>query len=97
MNHLNLRQPGAIPRIDEPGRFSGRYFLAGGGERSGRASKRLLKTSTRKRLAGFSGEDIDRMMQDPKVIRNRAKLEGVILNARRLLELDKEYRGFKNS
>ncbi|MDD5081969.1 MAG: DNA-3-methyladenine glycosylase I [Dehalococcoidales bacterium] len=47
-------------------------------------------------VARFSGEDIDRLMQNPEVIRNRAKLEGIVLNARRLLELEKTHGTFKN-
>ena len=48
------------------------------------------------KVAKFTGVDVDRFMQDGKMIRNRKKLEGVVLNARRLLELDKEYKGFPN-
>ncbi len=47
-------------------------------------------------VAKFTGGDIDRLMQNPEVIRNRAKLEGIVLNARRLLELDKTHGSFKN-
>ncbi len=47
-------------------------------------------------IAKFNGEDIDALMQNPAVIRNRAKLEGIVLNARRLLELDKNHGTFKN-
>jgi 3-methyladenine DNA glycosylase Tag len=48
------------------------------------------------KVSRFTGSDIDRLMQDEKMIRNRKKLEGVVLNARRLLELDKEFKGFRN-
>lgn len=48
------------------------------------------------KVSKFTGVDIDRFMQDEKMIRNRNKLEGVVLNARRLFELDKEYKGFRN-
>ena len=47
-------------------------------------------------VAKFTGDDIDRLMSNPEVIRNRAKLEAIVLNARRLLELEKEYGSFKN-
>jgi 3-methyladenine DNA glycosylase Tag len=46
-------------------------------------------------VAKFSGTDIDRLMQNPEVIRNRAKIEGIVLNARRLLELEKAHGTFK--
>jgi 3-methyladenine DNA glycosylase Tag len=48
------------------------------------------------KVSRFTGVDIDGFMQDERMIRNRKKLEGVVLNARRLLELDKEYKGFRN-
>ena len=46
-------------------------------------------------VARFTGEDIDRLMQNPEVIRNRAKLEGIVLNARRIIELEKIHGLFK--
>ena len=46
-------------------------------------------------VAKFNGEDIDRLMQNTDVIRNRAKLQGIVMNARRLLELDKAHGTFK--
>jgi DNA-3-methyladenine glycosylase I len=39
--------------------------------------------------------DIDRLVQDRRVIRNRRKIEAIIGNANRLLELDKQYGGFR--
>jgi 3-methyladenine DNA glycosylase Tag len=45
-------------------------------------------------VAGFDSADIDRLMADPRVIRNRAKLEGTVDNAQTLLELDAEYGSF---
>jgi DNA-3-methyladenine glycosylase I len=48
------------------------------------------------KVAKYTGADIDRLMQDTRVIRNRRKLEGIVLNARRMLELDKEHKGFRN-
>lgn len=48
------------------------------------------------KVAKFNGEDIDSLMQNPEVIRNRAKLQSIVLNARRLLELDKMHGSFKN-
>ena len=48
-----------------------------------------------KAVAGFSADDIDALMADPRVIRNRAKLEGTVDNAQTLLELDAEPGGFR--
>lgn len=47
------------------------------------------------RVARQSTKDIDRLMGDTRVIRNRRKLEAIASNARRMLELDTEYKGFK--
>jgi 3-methyladenine DNA glycosylase Tag len=47
------------------------------------------------RAARLSTRDIDRLMGDTRVIRNRKKLEAIVSNARRMLELDAEYKGFK--
>ena len=46
-------------------------------------------------VADFDAADIDALMRDPRVIRNRAKLEGIVDNAQTLLELDREYNGFR--
>jgi DNA-3-methyladenine glycosylase I len=46
-------------------------------------------------VAALDAGDIDALMADPRVIRNRAKLEGTVDNAQTLLELDREYRGFR--
>jgi DNA-3-methyladenine glycosylase I len=34
------------------------------------------------RIAAFAGEDVDRLMSDPGIVRNRAKVESTISNAR---------------
>ncbi|HEX2647541.1 MAG TPA: DNA-3-methyladenine glycosylase I [Candidatus Dormibacteraeota bacterium] len=46
------------------------------------------------RVAGLRAKDIDKLMGDTRVIRNRKKLEAIAGNARRMIELDKEYKGF---
>ena len=47
-----------------------------------------------KRVAKLTARDIDRLMGDTRVIRNRKKLEAISSNAGRMLELDAEYGGF---
>jgi DNA-3-methyladenine glycosylase I len=47
-------------------------------------------------VAKFGSDDIEKLMQNPEVIRNRAKVEGIVLNARRMLELEKIHGTFKN-
>lgn len=46
-------------------------------------------------VADFDAADIDGLMADTRVIRNRAKLEGTVDNAQTLLELDAEHGGFR--
>ncbi len=46
------------------------------------------------RVAKFGTRDIERLMGDTRVIRNRKKLEAIVANARRMLELNAEYKGF---
>jgi 3-methyladenine DNA glycosylase Tag len=46
-------------------------------------------------LAELGPGDIDALMGDPRLIRNRAKLESLVDNAQAMLELDAEHRGFR--
>jgi 3-methyladenine DNA glycosylase Tag len=46
-------------------------------------------------VAELDADEIDALMRDPRVIRNRAKLEGTVDNAQTLLELDREHHGFR--
>ncbi|HKY34044.1 MAG TPA: DNA-3-methyladenine glycosylase I [Candidatus Polarisedimenticolia bacterium] len=39
------------------------------------------------RVARFTRRDVDRLMSDPGIVRNRMKIEATIRNARRVLEL----------
>ena len=39
--------------------------------------------------------DVDRLTEDTRVIRNRRKLEAVVSNAEKILELDAEFSGFQ--
>ena len=45
-------------------------------------------------VAAFTDDDVERLMGDPGVVRNRRKIEATIHNAQVMLELDREYRGF---
>lgn len=46
------------------------------------------------KVAAMSDADIDRLMNDTRVIRNRRKLEAVASNAAVMLDLDAEHKGF---
>lgn len=46
------------------------------------------------RVAKFSKRDIERLMKDAGIIRNRAKIEAAINNAQRFLEIQREFKTF---
>lgn len=45
-------------------------------------------------VARFSPSDVDRLMEDPKIIRNRRKIEATVDNAVEIVALDAEHGGF---
>ena len=45
-------------------------------------------------VAAFTGDDVERLVEDARIIRNRRKIEATIHNAQVMLELDREYKGF---
>jgi DNA-3-methyladenine glycosylase I len=47
-------------------------------------------------VAGFTGKDVERLMQDAGIIRNRMKIEATISNAIHFLEIQKEFGSFCN-
>jgi DNA-3-methyladenine glycosylase I len=40
------------------------------------------------KVARFSGQDVERLLADPGIVRNRLKVESTVNNAQRILELD---------
>lgn len=46
------------------------------------------------KIASYSEEDVDRLLADPGIIRNRLKIESAIKNARVVLEIQKEFGSF---
>jgi DNA-3-methyladenine glycosylase I len=46
-------------------------------------------------VARFNAGDVDNLVADSRIIRNRRKIEGIIENAQRMLELEREYGSFK--
>ena len=47
-------------------------------------------------IAGYNQEEIDRLMQDAGIVRNRLKIEATIKNARGFLQLCGEFNSFAN-
>jgi DNA-3-methyladenine glycosylase I len=48
------------------------------------------------RVAGYGQKQVDRLLQDPGIIRNRLKVAAAIENARRIQAIQKEFGSFKN-
>ena len=48
------------------------------------------------RIAAFGPEDIERLMSDAGIIRNRLKIEAAVFNAQRVLELQSAHGSFLN-
>jgi DNA-3-methyladenine glycosylase I len=48
------------------------------------------------KVARFNASDIERLIQNPGIIRNRLKIEASINTASRFLEVQKEYGSFSN-
>jgi len=46
------------------------------------------------RIAQYTDKDVKRLLRDPGIIRNRLKVTAAILNARRFLEIQKEFGSF---
>ena len=46
-------------------------------------------------VANFHEKDIDDLTKDTRVVRNYRKLSAIVSNARKILELDKEYGSFQ--
>lgn len=46
-------------------------------------------------VADLSPDELDALSRDSRLIRNRRKIEGVVENARRMLELEQRYGSFK--
>jgi 3-methyladenine DNA glycosylase Tag len=47
------------------------------------------------RIAELDPPDVDRLAEDTRIVRNRKKIEATVHNAQTMVELDREYGGFK--
>ena len=47
-------------------------------------------------VANMSPDELDALAQDTRIIRNRRKVEAIVVNANRMLELEKEHGSFEN-
>lgn len=58
--------------------------------------RQVYKDFEPEKVARFKTSDIERLLQDPGIIRNRMKIEASINNARRFLDIRKEHGSFAN-
>jgi DNA-3-methyladenine glycosylase I len=56
--------------------------------------RKAFKNFDARKVASFKKSDVARLMKDAGIIRNRLKVEGAITNARRFLEVQKEFGSF---
>lgn len=47
-------------------------------------------------VASLDGAEMEALVQDARVIRNRRKLEAIVDNARQMLDIEEEHAGFQN-
>lgn len=47
-----------------------------------------------KAVAGYTAADVERLLRDPGIVRNRLKVESTVANAARVLEVQEEVGGF---
>jgi len=48
------------------------------------------------KVAALTPEDVDRLTQDTRIVRNRRKIQATVDNAVEMIELDREHNGFRN-
>ncbi|MDA0735185.1 MAG: DNA-3-methyladenine glycosylase I [Chloroflexi bacterium] len=60
------------------------------------STQEALQQFDPKVVAALTDDDLDELTQDTRVIRSRRKLNAVVHNARRMLELEHEHGGFQN-
>jgi len=58
--------------------------------------RKAYKSWDIKKIAAFNEKDFARLMNDAGIIRNRLKINAAIENAKTILQLQKEFRSFKN-
>src|SRR3989344_3863981 len=56
--------------------------------------KKAFANFNPKKVSEFTQKDVDRLLSDVGIIRNRLKIESVVNNAKRFLEVQKEFGSF---
>lgn len=60
-----------------------------------RAFQKCFKDFNPERVARFNRRDVDRLVSDPSIIRNRRKIEAIIANARVFLDLSEGHGSYR--
>ena len=58
------------------------------------AFRKAFKNFDPEKVAKFTARDVERLLRDPGIVRNRLKIESVIANARHFLEVQEEFGSF---
>ena len=58
--------------------------------------RRALDGFDFEKIARYADADVERLLADPGIIRNARKLDAVVYNAQRLIELEEKHKGFRN-
>jgi len=62
--------------------------------RKRQAFRKAFKNFNPARVAKFTARDVKRLLRDPAIVRNRLKIEAAVSNAKRFLEVQKEFGSF---
>jgi len=65
-------------------------------ERKWPGTRETFKNFDIHQVANFNENDLDQLSKDSRVIRNYRKLAAIVSNARKMIDLDKEYGSFQN-
>jgi len=57
--------------------------------------RRAFRSFSVEKVAKLTEDDVKRLMEDPSIVRNRAKITVTVHNAQQMLEIRKEYGGFR--
>lgn len=58
-------------------------------------TRQAFKSFDVQQVANFNEHDLDQLSQDSRVIRNYRKLQAIVSNARKMIELDREFGSFQ--
>ena len=54
-----------------------------------------MQISTSSEVADFTNTDVERLMRDPGIIRNKGKIKAIIQNAQNFVAIEKQYGSFQ--